>query len=255
MTNIPADPTCDQIDPLLAAYALGEQDPAAARAIAAHLAGCRRCSDSLAAYQRLAQLLPLGVAEATPSPALRQRVIAAVSAQAAGTPPPPRPAPWRQAPISWAARALGVALLALLLAWNMQLQQQVAALQGSLAGQRQAIAALLASPQHEERALSADPGAPGASARLILTPDRSGGALIVDQMPPLPPGRVYQLWLIADGQRQSGGTFTVDASGSGLLIVRSARPLNTYDAAGVTVEPEGGSPGPTGPRLIGGPLS
>jgi anti-sigma-K factor RskA len=78
--------------------------------------------------------------------------------------------------------------------------------------------------------------------------------LLVAGMPQLPPGRVYQLWLVAKGQRQNGGTFTVDAAGSGLLLVRSALPLTAYDAAGVTVEPAGGSPGPTSPRVIGGPL-
>jgi hypothetical protein len=48
--------------------------------------------------------------------------------------------------------------------------------------------------------------------------------------------------------------FTVDASGRGVWVVRSPRPWKEYQAVGATVEPAGGSPGPTSPRVIGGRL-
>jgi anti-sigma-K factor RskA len=77
---------------------------------------------------------------------------------------------------------------------------------------------------------------------------------VVNNMPALPADRVYQLWLVADGQRISGGTFRVDADGRGALLVQPPQPWSAYQRLGVTTEPTGGSPGPTSPRVIGGTL-
>ena len=92
-------PACEEIEPLLAAYALGEQDEAARASITAHLALCPSCSRTLAAYAQVAGVLPLSVAEASPSPALRRRVIDAVDAATTGRTPIATPsAPWVRAP-------------------------------------------------------------------------------------------------------------------------------------------------------------
>jgi anti-sigma-K factor RskA len=74
-------------------------------------------------------------------------------------------------------------------------------------------------------------------------------------LPPLAPDRAYQLWLVnKDGQRVSGGVFSVDAEGYGWLKVWTPQPLGVYQRAGITVEPLDGSPGPTGARVLGGDL-
>lgn len=70
----------------------------------------------------------------------------------------------------------------------------------------------------------------------------------------LPADKVYQLWLIRDGQRTSGGTFTVDANGRGQVPIHPPLPIREYQSMGVTVEPTGGSPGPTGARVLRGSL-
>ncbi|MEK7874219.1 MAG: anti-sigma factor, partial [Chloroflexota bacterium] len=51
----------------------------------------------------------------------------------------------------------------------------------------------------------------------------------------------------------NGGTFTVDANGRGQMLVRAPLPITSYQSMGVTVEPMGGSPGPTGARMLRGP--
>jgi RNA polymerase sigma-70 factor (ECF subfamily) len=43
----------------------------------------------------------------------------------------------------------------------------------------------------------------------------------------------------------------VAGDGYGILLIRSPRLLREYDALGITVEPAGGSPGPTTPRVLG----
>jgi anti-sigma-K factor RskA len=73
----------------------------------------------------------------------------------------------------------------------------------------------------------------------------------VDHLEPLGPDQQYQLWLIKDG-RISGGVFDVGDDGYGSLTVRAPDPLDSY-TFGVTVEPAGGSPGPTGPRVLASP--
>src|SRR5690349_9682539 len=76
MTTQPVQ--CDDIQPWLAACALGERadDPAAR----AHLAGCPKCQSDLREYRAVAGVLPYTAPELAPSAALRDRVIGAVAA-------------------------------------------------------------------------------------------------------------------------------------------------------------------------------
>ena len=96
--------------------------------------------------------------------------------------------------------------------------------------------------------------APNATGTLLITTDGEYGTLIVDGMPALAPGLGYQLWLIRDGQRTNGGVFAVNDEGYGVLEIFSPEPLGSYSAFGVTIEPEGGSPGPTGDKVLDGSL-
>ena len=73
-------------------------------------------------------------------------------------------------------------------------------------------------------------------------------------MPELEPGKTYQAWLVQDGQRVSAGTFGVNRDGYGVLIINSGKPVTEYQQLGITVEPAGGSPAPTTPRVMGGEL-
>ena len=93
--------------------------------------------------------------------------------------------------------------------------------------------------------------APEASGVIYISADGQNGAIIVDKMPQLGEAQQYQLWLIADGQRTSGAVFSVPADGYQTVLVESPRPLREYGAFGITVEPAGGSPGPTGDRVLG----
>jgi anti-sigma-K factor RskA len=252
-------PSCDEVEPLLAAFALGDHDAEARALIEAHLDACATCRHTLAAYQMVAHLLPLGAPDAAPSPELRARVTAAVAAAARREDAaPPRGAPpqswWRRAR-RWLPRAgwaLATVALAALLVWNLALQRDLADARTAQQRDAVALAALLHDPQVQQLLLRGDAIAPAARGTLVLALSRNEASLAVSGLPALPAGHVYQLWLVRQGQRISGGTFTVDAEGCGNLVVQTPAPLSSYDTVGVTVEPAGGSPGPTTPRVIGG---
>ena len=94
----------------------------------------------------------------------------------------------------------------------------------------------------------------GARGMIVMTRDGSTALLAVLDLPPLPPDKVYQVWLIKGNQRYSAGVFTVDSTGYGQTVIIPVAPLGEYDAIGITVEPAGGSPGPTGTSVLKGDL-
>ena len=97
---------------------------------------------------------------------------------------------------------------------------------------------------------------PTARARGMIAVSDTGQAavLLALDLPPLPLDKVYQVWLIKGGRRYDGGVFTVDSNGYGQSIIQLFAPLGYFDAIGITVEPSGGSPGPTGDNILKGDL-
>ena len=76
--------------------------------------------------------------------------------------------------------------------------------------------------------------------------------LTVISLEPLPEDKAYQIWLIGNETRASGGLFTVDETGYGQLRVRGEHPVTDYWALGVSIEPIQGSDVPTGDKVLGG---
>ncbi len=93
---------------------------------------------------------------------------------------------------------------------------------------------------------------PAATGMIVVSVDGQHGALVVDRLPVLDEAHEYQLWLIRDGERDSGAVFSVDEDGYATKYVSSPEPLDGYTSFGITIEPAGGSPGPTGEKVLGG---
>lgn len=255
--------TCADVRDLIPAHALDALDDREASDLERHLRTCRSCQAQLATFRETACHLALTVPPASPSPDLRRRILNAASEVSE------RPAPgiawWRGWWASFARLSPAVAAAALLISlgsalWaaNAQISfdRQVAAnrlLAERLASRDQMLAVLLA-PGAEMRELRAEATAPGARAVLFVNAQSPTALLSAADLPPLPADRVYQLWLIQDGRRTSGGIFTVDANGHSRLEISAPQPLGAYHGVGVTVEPGGGSPAPTGPRVLAGTL-
>ncbi len=266
------DKTCQTIQELIPAYLLDALDEAERAMVEEHLPECPDCLELVRAYRPVFEVLPFAAAQVEPPPDLKSRVLAAT----AGVAPAHLPAGSRQVAVdkkrtlsspaapgrlSWLSSffpspALSAAALILVLAlgvWNLALQNQMAQQSAELSRQREFLTMLAYSdgaPKH----LTGTDAAAQAVGRLY------GGyedafVVVTWDMPKLPPDKVYQLWLIdASGKRTSGGIFTVDANGSGWLFSRAPQGLESYRSVGVTVEPLGGSPGPTGAKMLGGNL-
>ena len=234
-----AEYTHDDIAALVPALALGALDADEARQVQVHLAACSRCAAELLSYEEVADALLLTPAAQTPPDRLKQRLLAS-----AAPPAPARAAAqtgWRLgaalrslwAPARW--QPISVALLALLLIANVLLWQRPVPDVG----------------EWQPLTLVGSAAAPEATGLMVISDDGRHGSLVVDALPELPPTQQYQLWLIVDGTRVSGGIFSVDAEGYGSLWIAAPRALSEYDAFGITIEPAGGSPGPTGTRVLG----
>ena len=235
----------DSIINLIPAYALQALDVDEAELVASHLAACSHCQKELAAYERVVAAIPAALPVVEPAPALKTQVMQQIQASQTPAPAAPEPATSRLATIDralhdfftgpiWRPLLLGLVLLVLLLNLGIWLQ-----------GNR------TAESTFTELQMTPTEAAPEATGLIVISEDGEYGALIVDKLPQLDKEKEqYQLWLIKDGERTSGGVFSVYDSGYKSISVESPEPLGSYTSFGITVEPAGGSPGPTGVRVL-----
>lgn len=232
----------DHIIDLIPAFALGVLDDDEATAVAEHLLDCAACRAELVAYESVADALSLAVPQSDASPALKNRLVARLqAAQTSQTAVSPSPSPW----------------------------QRVAGLiQNFLTGPRwQPVLALAAiillaaafilwqrgnnPPPPVQMQLQGTEAAPDASGVIEIVANGRDASLTVAGLPVLSPERQYQLWLVKDDQRTSGAVFSVNDNGWARVTVAAERPFSEFTTFGVTIEPAGGSPGPTGERVLG----
>jgi anti-sigma-K factor RskA len=240
------------LEALVPAYAAGATDPAERAEIGQHLPGCAQCRALLADYQDLCNDLLYAVPLVTAPDNLRGDFIRRLNRET-------RPATAKERSVTrpaaprwhWPALGLGLAAaLVLLVATNLYWVNRMGRVQDDLARQTTLVAMLAQHPK--EVGLTGEAAVPQAGGDFYFDPQGRTGVLRVSGLPPAPTGKAYQLWLIHSGQRDSGGVFSVNTAGAGMLVVSASRPFQQYDGLGITLEPAQGSPGPTTPRLLGG---
>jgi anti-sigma-K factor RskA len=228
--------THDHINDQLAAYALNILDTPEAAQIEAHLVACATCREELQAYQEVIDLLALTLPTAAPPPSLKGKLLQKIDAEQKGA----QPARWWRNWHGWYAKrpfwqpVLAV-LVILLLISNWQLRQQ---LNDATTPANFGTVTLTGTEVNT-------------TGILIISADGKHGTLVVQNLPQLPESEAYQLWLIKDGERTSGGLFNVDEDGYRAMWVGSPDPLDSYQNFGVTIEPAAGSPSPTGNKVLG----
>lgn len=82
-------------------------------------------------------------------------------------------------------------------------------------------------------------------ATVVVSRSRNQAVLLASDLPALDAGHVYQVWLIGPGGARSAGLMTSEAS-QRMLVADLPRDV---DRIGITVEPAGGSAGPTTPAV------
>jgi anti-sigma-K factor RskA len=235
------------VSDLLPAYALDCLDEEETLAVSKHLTECGQCRSELRIYQEVADQLPSVVPQVEPPSRVKEGLMKRVQAGSRLERSSPSASSWLDSLINFFRKASPVwslaslALIVVLAASNLLLWQQMRQLNVSPL-----------SPHMSVLNLSGTDAAPGASGLMVVSSDGDHGTLVADHLPPLGQDQQYQLWLIKDGARTSGGVFSVDHDGYGSLWVSSPLPLVQYSAFGVTIEPQGGSPGPTGLKVLSG---
>lgn len=231
---------------LLPAYALDCLDQDEMIRMTEHLSKCEVCQAELRVYQSVSDQLSFAVPQVDPSGVVKHKLMARMAGASEVASARPKGgwaqwlAPFQRLVPAWSLASLF--LIVMLLISNAALWKRVS--QNSPAGGQ--ILRVIN--------LTGTEVAPGATGLIVISLDGEHGTLVVDQLPVLGAENQYQLWLNKDGERTSGGIFSVSADGYGSLWVKSPQPLADYSSFGITIEPAGGSPGPTGERVLGGNL-
>jgi anti-sigma-K factor RskA len=234
--------TEEHVIDLLPAYVLDILTGAEKNQVVEHLAGCQKCLAELRTYQLAKDELAFASKLFSPRPQVKTGLIRKVrflQKQAAAS---SRNSPWRRG-IDLFIRSLpvwGLALIVVLALVNWVLWTQLHKVNLSNPTPLRVVA------------LASTENAPGAIGSLVMSQNGEYGTLIVDKLDDLDTDHQYQLWLIKDGQRSSGGVFSVNPDGYASLVIYGPQPLNNYQAVGITIEPAGGSPQPTGMKVLGG---
>jgi hypothetical protein len=226
----------------LHAYALGALDEDEQRPLEAHLEGCPECRQLASELTETANALPAALATASPlrpPPSLRDRLVAEVDRRAR-----PQGRTW------WRPRTAlalaGVAIAALLVTWNVRLenalsqQRTLRARIAALKGEQERIFEVVDSRQTEKAFLAPPEGSSSeAYGKLFTRSDLADVVVLGARLPPPRPDTAYHLWLTERGRTKLAGTLAVDRSGFGLLLFRANRAGPKYEAAQVILQPKG----------------
>lgn len=231
---------------LLPGYALGILEEGEKNEVREHLALCPSCRAELASFREVTGRLSAAAPLRDPPAGLEERILKSIAAAprhaddhrtAVRTQSRPRRFPWPSIAViaAMCAVALGVGNL---LQWNGMLVPRTDGSQ----------------PRLMTAVLTGTGDARGAYGTIVLDPADNKGVLAVTGLRGLDKLHQYQLWLIKDGQRRSAGVFSPDAEGYGSMLLSVPPDFKDFRAFGVSIEPWGGSPAPTGPRVLAGAL-
>jgi anti-sigma-K factor RskA len=251
-------------------YALGALEGEEKQAIESHMAACAECAHKLAEARGRIALLSLAAPRVDPSPRTKEQLLARVRAERES--PAAELAPSAIAATRagffgrWWTAVLTPVAVALVFA-TVLLYKQNERLDRELAGQRQALAALrneLQETHHAAELLAARdtmvvplmpmPGMPKGMGRVTYNKDM--GMLMYDgKLGPAPANKSYQLWLVPmRGDPINAGVFNPKAGQTDHWMMQFP-PGVAPKAFAVTLEPAGGMPHPTGPKVLVGAVT
>jgi anti-sigma-K factor RskA len=267
----------DELAPLASAYALGTLDPDERRSFERHAAECDICTAEVHAFSNVVAALATSVPQTAPPSELRDRVVAAVHessvmpavGSASVTPVAFRARTSRlrnrYPEMAWLPYAALLAVTVGLGGYSLSLRARVADLEVRLADatsrtllatramadaqrvalQTQSTVDVLTAPDLARIDLAGQPTAPSAQARALWS-RRRGMVFTASNLPQLPPGRVYQVWVVTADARISAGLIMPDNSGGTTAMFSTPPDIAQPVAVAVTLEPAGGVPQPTG---------
>jgi anti-sigma-K factor RskA len=230
----------------LALYALGSLDLPEKMALEAHLRECAACRRELEELRGDMSLLSFSAAGPKPPARSRQRLLAAMAKE------PRRSIVIREKHgFSWIVGWIGVALIILSFALAVQngalhrdldnLKARDAKQQSDIQQAKEIMATLL-DPDAQRITLVAAKNAPQPQGKAIYRRRSRSLIFLASNLPPLPPDKIYELWLIpSSGGPIPAGLFKPDAKGSATLINPPLPEGVEAKNFAVTLETESGS--------------
>jgi anti-sigma-K factor RskA len=231
-----------------------------------HLATCSACRLELEQLRGDGALLALSTLGPKPPLLSRQRLLNAVAkeseaptfrAEDAREMGRPRRSWWGV--LGWAAAAAVIVFAASLWKENSVLKQSLASASAQAAqttrelDDLRRIAAPIMAPEAQRITLVAVKTPPQPQGKAFYLRNRSNLIFVANNMPPLPPQKAYELWLIpAQGAPVAAGVFKPDAHGSATVVNPPLPAGMDAKAFAITVENEGGSSTPTMPIVMMG---
>src|SRR5579862_4109851 len=230
--------TCEDLRDSYELYSLGLLDGEEKREVEAHLErNCTVCKKYLKDALGVNALMLSQVPEVVPPSRLRRRVLTSVGQERAG---------W-----GWVA-ALAAACSLIVALWlgvekrttDRELANARATLQQTVTERDRLEQAFTFLNQPETRQVNFGQGQPTPPRGNFFLNPRMGVLLIASNLPALPAGKTYEMWVIPKGGApRPAGLFQSGPQGTAMHILTGAVDSNVTLA--VTVEPESGSPAPT----------
>ena len=234
---------------LSGAYALDALEPGAERdRFTRHLSRCQSCASEVRGFREVATAMAFA-ATTEPPAGLRDQVLAA-AARTRQLPPEIRThgartrVPW----VPWLSGVVATASIVVAVLFGFA-QAHTRDELNQVRAENQAISLLLSAP---EAKLLTHTVTNGGVATVVLAADRHELAVVTTGLPALPPGQVYQLWLIGKPAITSAGLLPPAKDGRTPPVLATG--VVKGDTLGLTVEPAGGSAQPTTKPILALPL-
>jgi anti-sigma-K factor RskA len=260
----------------LGAFVLGALAPAERAEVRAHLAVCDECAAEARALQPAVDALAWSAEPVDPPAGVRQRVLSSIATPTVTSGDTRSRMTTSRSLSPWLAVAASLALAVAMGAYASQLRGRVQTLEQELreailqvqSGERltaqarlvatdaQRQLSVLAAPDVAHVNLKGQAVAPDASARALWSRSR-GLLLAASNLPALPPGRTYQLWVLSGRipPISDGWVFKTDATGGVTTMFATPATLPTPTGMAVSIEPDGGTSAPTGALYLVGSLN
>jgi hypothetical protein len=239
----------DELRDFYELYAMGVAAEPEKSEIREHLGrGCEVCMTEMKKARAITAILGGTAAAAAPSPKLRRRILASVGME--------------QKTFGWAPwLATAVAVLSIVAAVYFGGQQrdaleQEAALRKQLGQQNVELTrlnetlAILNGPDTTVTSFGAGQQQPP-KGKVFFNPSQ-GVVLFASNLPPVPVGKVYEMWLFRKGNPTPAraGEFVSESNGTAMHVQRGSFDPGSLAAVAVTVEDEGGADTPTLPPVF-----
>lgn len=242
---------CNETKEVMGLYVVGALALEVSQELEAHMEGCPTCKIERAAMEGAYAMLPFALEGSPPPESTRRALVARLEQEARESEAGPS---WswfaflRRPAFAYLLLALVVILMSVA---GLRQKERLATARAELEQLRsqitltQAQLALIQASDTNVLKLTGQAVHPKATGKVFWSKSRNIWLVYTAELPPAPPGKVYELWFLTRSAPVRAGLFVSDSNGNAFLqvsIPEGVEPLK----AGVTLEPEPGVPSPTG---------